>query len=42
MQKIDMKEKEKQHTYNLIEQKKHLELETKHLEEQLSQQNELK
>ena len=42
MHKLDLIDKEKQHAKNLIEQKKHLEMETKHLEEQLVQQSELK
>lgn len=40
--KADLAQKEKQHNQNLLEQKKLLETETKHLEEQLGHQTELK
>ena len=40
--KADLQHKETQHTLNLLEQKKLLEQETKHLEEQLGHQTELK
>ena len=40
--KADLQHKETQHTLNLLEQKKLLEQETKHLEDQLGHQTELK
>ena len=42
LHKLDLEHKEKQHSQNLLEQKKLLLTETKHLEEQLSHQSELK
>jgi hypothetical protein len=42
MLKEDLAMKEKQHAENLIEQKKLLAQETKHLEDQLNHQNQLK
>ena len=42
MHKEDLAMKEKQHAENLIEQKKLLAQETKHLEDQLNHQNQLK